>query len=152
MLQRKKSRGGGRRTMKNYLRWIPALCALALCLAAAGCSQPTSQEAEASLCEALSELDQAMQNLESINETATVGELKAAEDQVTEAMKNVETAAADLDSARKAELQTAYDNLENAVRSIPDDATIQEGLASITEERMAFRQAWENMNAEVGCG
>jgi hypothetical protein len=152
MLQRRMYRGGGRIMMKIDLRWILALCALALCLAAAGCTQPTSQEAEASLCGALAELDQALQNLESINETATVGELKAAGDQVTEAMNNVATASADLDSARKAELETAYNNLEDGVRSIPDDATIEEGLASITEERMALRTAWENMNAEANCG
>lgn len=138
--------------MKIDMRWIPALCALALCLVAAGCTQPTSQQAETSLCDALAELDQSLANLESIDETATVGELKAAEDQVTEAMNKVETAAADLDSARKAELQTAYRNLEDGVRSIPDDATIEEGLASITEERMAFRAAWQNMNAEANCG
>jgi outer membrane murein-binding lipoprotein Lpp len=121
-------------------------------IAVAGCTQqPTSQQAEAQLCQDMADLDQAIKEVEAIKRDSTVGDLRAAENNVTMAMENIRTSAKDLKSARVTELETAYTNLENAVRSIPEGATVGEGLTSITEERIAFRQAWNNLFDELKC-
>ncbi|WP_298667136.1 hypothetical protein [uncultured Methanofollis sp.] len=121
-------------------------------VAIAGCTQqPTSQQAEAQLCQSMADLDQALKKVEAINRDSTVGDLRTAQDEVKKAMESVRTSAKDLKSARVTELETAYTNLENSVRSIPESATLGEGLSSVTEQRVAFRQAWQNLFAELKC-
>ncbi|WP_153015821.1 hypothetical protein [Methanofollis ethanolicus] len=126
--------------------------ALLAVIAVAGCTQqPTSQQAEAQLCQSLADLDQALKKVEAINRDSTVGDLRAAEAEVTTAMESVRSSAKDLKSARVTELETAYTNLDNAVRSVPESATLGEGLSSVTEQRVAFRQAWQNLFTELKC-
>jgi hypothetical protein len=126
--------------------------ALLAVVAVAGCTQqPTSQQAEAQLCQSLADLDQALKKVEAINRDSTVGDLRTAEEEVRTAMESVRTSAKDLKSARVTELETAYTNLDDAVRNIPESDTLGEGLASVTEQRVAFRQAWQNLFSELNC-
>jgi outer membrane murein-binding lipoprotein Lpp len=121
-------------------------------VAVAGCTQqPTSQQAEAQLCQSMADLDQALKKVEAIDRNSTVGDLRTAQDEVTKAMESVRTSTKDLKSARVTELETAYTNLNNAIKSIPEGATLGEGLASVTEQRVAFRQAWQNLFTELKC-
>ncbi len=139
--------------MKKKYGLIIGSCLLIvlLCIGAGCVLEPTTQEAEAQLCQDLGELDAALTQLESINQSSTTAELRAAQDDVTQAMNQVRDSGMQVAEARTRELDAAYQNLENAVRSIPNDATIEEGLASIRDELVAVRNAWTQLEAEVQC-
>ncbi|MDI6719842.1 MAG: hypothetical protein QMD46_09560 [Methanomicrobiales archaeon] len=139
--------------MKNTLGWLVGLSVLLvlLCIGAGCVLEPTTQEAEAQLCQDLGDLDAALTRMESSNQSSTTAELRAVQDDVTQAMNQVRDSGMEVAEARTREPDAAYQNLENAVRSIPNDATIEEGLASIRDELVAVRNAWIQLEAEVQC-
>jgi hypothetical protein len=122
-----------------------------LCIGAGCTTQQSAPQAEAQLCQDLGELDAALMQMESLNQNSTTGELRDAQENVTEAMQQVRESGQGVNEARTRDLDTAYQNLENGVRAIPDDATVTEGLASIREELAAVRNAWRQFEAEVQC-
>jgi DNA repair exonuclease SbcCD ATPase subunit len=135
--------------MKTWILFAAVL--LVLAGAAAGCVQPTEEEAEAQLCEDLAALRAALDNFENINRTSTVEEIRDARDQVGSAMQDVRDSADQLEDIRVDELDAAYSNLENAVEDLPDDATAGEALQTIRPELQAVRDARQNLTAELNC-
>jgi len=136
---------------KRYGSIIVLSIVLVLLSVGAGCVEPTAEEAENQLCQGLEELLAALIQLESLNQSSSTGELRAAQEDVTQAMDQVRESGLEVAEARTQELDAAYQNLDNAVQSIPNDATVDEGLASIREELAAVRNAWIQLEAEVQC-
>jgi len=66
---------------------------LILACAGAGCVQPTQEQAEAQLCQNLEELGVALQNMQNLNASSSVGDIRDARDQVQSAMENVRNSA-----------------------------------------------------------
>jgi outer membrane murein-binding lipoprotein Lpp len=138
--------------MKINLKWILAISALVLCLAVAGCTQPTPEEAEAQFCTDMAGLETALQELESTDETATVGEVRAAQDNVTEAWSNVRNSAQTLEDVNVDQLETAYNDLDSAVQGLPDDITVQEAKTSLQPQIDALKQSWQQVSTAANCG
>jgi hypothetical protein len=137
---------------KRYGIIVVSSLFLVLLSIGAGCTtQQSAPQAEAQLCQDLGQLDAALAQLEDITRTSTIGELKAAEENVTKAMQQVRESGQAVAEARTRELDTAYQNLENGIRAIPDDATIAEGRASIQEELAAVRTAERQLKTDARC-
>jgi len=130
---------------------VASLFLVLLCIGAGCTTQQSAAQAEAQLCQDLGELDAALTHMESLNQSSSTGELRDAQERVTDSMAQVRESGRVVAEARTRELDEAYQNLDNAVQDIPNDATITEGLASIREEQAAVRAAWRQLESEVQC-
>jgi hypothetical protein len=138
--------------MNPSMKWILVLGAAVLLLCAAGCTQPSPEEAEAQLCADLGELDTALQELESLDETATVGEVRAAEENVTSAWNNVRSSAQTLEEVNTDQLEAAYTELDGAVQGLPDDITVAEAKTQLQPYIDSVKQAWLQVYTSANCG
>ncbi len=134
-----------------------AIALIALLCLVTGCStNKSAQDAQAELCENLARLKTSVATLNSMNPDSTVGDLKEAQQRVRNAFEEVKTSAQTLDSdrlktARTDELEQAHNNLDDAVNSIPDSATVSEGIASIQDEIAVMETAREQTRSAVNC-
>ncbi len=131
--------------MKTWMFFVAG--ALILVCAAAGCTQPTQQQAEAQLCQNLDDLGVALQNMQNLNATSSVGDIRAARDQAQSAMNNVRNSANQLANVRIDDLNTAYNNLDQTVQALPNDASVPEALQTIRPEVQDVRAARQNLSA-----
>jgi outer membrane murein-binding lipoprotein Lpp len=138
--------------MTSYMKWILVLGAAVLLLCAAGCTQPSPEEAEAQLCSDLADLDAALQEFESLDANAAVGDVRAAEDNVTQAWNNVRNSAQTLEEVNTDQLEAAYNDLDNAVQSLPDDITVSEARTQLQPQIDAVKQAWLQVYTSANCG
>lgn len=135
--------------MKTWVFFI--LVVLILACAGAGCVQPSQEEAQAQLCRDLGQLGVALENMQALNATSSVGDIRDARDQVQSAMENVRTSAGKVSNIRIDDLNTAYDNLDKAVQSIPDNASVPVALQTIRPKIRDVVDARQNLTTELNC-
>ena len=82
---------------------------------------------------------------------STIDEIRSASDAYADALTAVVDSAKDLASVRTEPIETASNDLAQAIDDIPGDDTIPEALASIEEELAAFDSASEQAFASVDC-
>ena len=135
--------------MKTRVLFVSVV--LILACAAAGCVQPSQEEAQAQLCQDLGKLGVALQDMQGLNATSSVGDIRDARDQVQSAMEDVRSSADQVTNVRVDELNAAYDNLDRAVKSVPDDASVPEALQAIRPEVQGVVNARQNLTTELNC-
>jgi 3'-phosphoadenosine 5'-phosphosulfate sulfotransferase len=121
---------------------------LALALA---CSGPSSDDAQAALCSNLATFQQSVDKLTNLNSYSTVGELKAARDDARNSFQAVSQANAAVRNAQVDALVNAYDDLQNAIGDLPDEATVQEAATSLQPQVAAVQSAREQVRSGVEC-
>lgn len=104
---------------------------LILGCAAAGCVQPAQERAEAELCRDLEALGVALQHMQNVNATSSVGDIRDAQGEVQSAMENVRSSAGRLADIRVRELTAAYEGLSQIVQNIPEGANVIEVVQTI---------------------
>jgi hypothetical protein len=135
--------------MKTWMFLVAGV--LILACAAAGCTQPTQEQAQAQLCQNLDELGVALQNMAALNASSSVGDIRDARDQVQSAMDNVRNSANQVANVRLENLNTAYNNLDQTVQALPNDASVPEALQTIQPEVQDVRDARQNLSTELNC-
>jgi len=135
--------------MKTWVLFVSAV--LILACAAAGCVQPSQEEAQAQLCQDLGKLGVALQGMQGLNATSSVGDIRDARDQVQSAMEDVRSSADQVTNVRVDDLNAAYDDLDRAVQGVPDDASVPEALQTIRPEIQGVVDARQNLTAELNC-
>jgi len=125
--------------------------ALVLACAGAGCVQPSPEEAEAQLCQDLGELGAALESIENTSLRTSVGDIRDGRDQIQSAMENVRESAGQVASIRLDELNAAYEDLDQAVESLPDGATVPEAIQTIRPQVQAVREEQQNLYADLNC-
>ncbi len=124
-------------------RLTAAVFATALVVSA--CS-PSLEEAQAAFCDDLQSLFETMGGITgepNIEPTTSVEVVKDYASDVADAYDNVVSSAQDLGEAAIVQLETARDDFENAVESIPDDGTMEAGFEQ-------FQDAWGAYVTTVG--
>ncbi|WP_082122691.1 hypothetical protein [Methanoculleus sediminis] len=125
--------------------------ALVLACAGAGCVQPSEEDAEAQLCQDLEELGAALESMENTSLRSSVGDIRDGRDQVRSAMESVRESAGQLANVRVDELNAAYEDLDQAVQSLPDDLTVVEAIQTIRPQIQAVRDEQRNLYADLNC-
>jgi chaperonin cofactor prefoldin len=138
--------------MDSYMKWILVLGAAVLLLCAAGCTQPSPEEAKTQFCTDMADFETALEELQSLNETANVGEVRAAEDNVTQAWNNVKNSAQTVGEVNTDQLEAAYNDLDKAVQDLPADITVQEAMQQLQPQIDAVKQAWQQVFSSANCG
>ena len=117
----------------------------------ASCAEPSVSDAQATYCQELAKLEQAVANFQGISANSTVKELKQAQTNVRSAFADVKQAASKLEEAKVEQLETSQQNLEKAVNDIPDDSTLAEALASIRDKVESVSEARQQLFSSANC-
>lgn len=112
----------------------------------------TKSEAAASLCSSLQSLGSSLNTLTSLDPaTATKGEFNSDVDAVQNDWNSVKSDAEDVQNASMGSLDSAWNNFENAVKSIPDDASVSDAVNAITQSANEFKTTAQTTAASVNC-
>lgn len=114
-------------------------------------SPQSIQEKQAELCTQLARFNTAVVTLKSMGPNSTVGDLRAAQDQVRTTFNDVKTTAGTVRAAKAEELEQAYNQLDRTVREIPETATLQQANESIATDVAAVEAAEAQMRSGLNC-
>lgn len=121
-------------------------------LAACGNQAPESvADQKAQLCTDLARFNTSVASLKSMSPSSTVSDFRAARDEVKANFEQVKLTAQSVQEAKVAELETAYQGLDSAVQSIPETATLQQAMDSVSEQVVAVEDARAQMNTDLNC-
>ena len=133
-------------------RTIQILSANALIAILAGCGSTTTvPEATAQYCQAVVAYQQSVQALNALDVNSTVGQLKDAQKKVDQAAQAVVASAANVKAAKIDDLQTAQQNLQKTVNSIPDSATVKDAMVAVAPATKAVTDAAQTARTSAQC-
>ncbi len=138
------------RISKFFLATLP----LFLLVSCGGQSTPpaaTTQDKKAQLCTDLANLKTSVATLRSMSPSSTVGDFKAARDQVKTAFGTVKTTAASVQDSKVEDLEKAQQGLDKAITNVSDKATLNQAMTSVTPQVTALQQAEAKMTAGLSC-
>lgn len=129
------------------------LAALPIVLLASCASEPapTTQDKKAALCTDLARFNTAVATLRSMSPSSTVGDFRKAQEQVKTTFANVKSSAKDVQNAKADDLERAYQNLDKAIRGIPNTATLTQAKASVSKEIATVQAAQDQMKSGLNC-
>lgn len=132
--------------MKKYLIGL----LLILSIIAAGCSQPTVEEATDAFCTNLQAFGDALANLEEISTTSTVGELKDATEAVEDAWNATARSARELNELKLDTIDEAWKNVRRTINQVSADDTLAAAVANVGAGLEEVRAAYEQIG-DVAC-
>jgi len=120
----------------------------------AGCGNQAPEsvaDQKAQLCTDLARFNTSVATLTSMSPSSTVSDFRTARDEVKANFEQVKLTAQSVQEAKTAELETAYQDLDGALESIPETATLQQAADSVAEPVAAVEAARAQMNADLDC-
>jgi hypothetical protein len=121
-------------------------------LAACGGQAPQSlADQQAQLCTDLARLNTSVATLTSMSPSSTVLDFRAARGEVKANFELVKLTAQNVKEAKVADLEAAYQDLDGAIQSIPETATLQQAMDSVSEEVTVLEAARSQMNTDLNC-
>jgi hypothetical protein len=121
-------------------------------LASCGGQAPQSvADQKAQLCTDLARFNTSVAALKSMSPSSTVSDFRSARDEVKTNFDQVKLTAQNVQDAKVAELEAAYQNLDSGIQSIPETATLQQAKGSVAEQIAAVEAARSQMNADLNC-
>ncbi|MFM7450842.1 MAG: hypothetical protein ACKO24_19845 [Leptolyngbyaceae cyanobacterium] len=121
-------------------------------LAACAPQTPSLDQAKTTYCSALVAFDQASAKLQAtMTPSATVGQLKQAQQAVDKAYEGVAAASAQLKEVKQDDIQAAYKDLQRTVNGISDKATLQQAFATVQPKAAALQSAVQTSRTAVQC-
>jgi inhibitor of KinA sporulation pathway (predicted exonuclease) len=126
---------------------------LPLLLIASCTNQPTQStvDKKAELCTNLARFKTSVATLKSMSPSSTVGDFRTAQDQVKANFNEVKTSAQAVQEAKSADLERAYQDLEQTVRAIPNTATLNQASESVAPKIAAVEAAETQMSSGLNC-
>jgi len=136
----------------NFLLASASLLLLASCGGnTSQTTQATTQDKKTELCTNLARFDTAVATLKSMSPSSTVGDFKKAQEQVRVTFNDVKSTAGSVQNAKTADLERAYEDLDKAIKSIPNTATLKQAANSVAPKVSAVQTAENQMKAGVQC-
>lgn len=120
---------------------------LIMSVIAAGCNQPTAEEANDAFCQSLQAFGEALVDLNSLSATSTVGDLKDATAQMDDAWNATTKSAKELNEVKLDTIDESWKNLRRTVNQVDNDETLAAAATSIgvsvEEIKVSFDQIGE---------
>ncbi|MEX0269636.1 hypothetical protein AB3R30_10865 [Leptolyngbyaceae cyanobacterium UHCC 1019] len=138
------------RVPKIFLAALP-LFLLVSCGSPSTPPAATTQDQKAQLCTDLARFNTAVATLASMSPSSTVGDLRAARDQVKTTFATVKTTAAGVKDSKVEDLDRAQQDLDKAITSVPNTATLKQAVTSVTPQVKAVQTAEATMKAGLSC-
>lgn len=114
-------------------------------------STQSTQDKKTELCTNLARFKTSVATLKSMSPSSTVGDFRTAQDQVKTTFNDVKNSARNVQDAKAEDLERAYENLDKAVRDVPNTATLQQATASVSDEITAVETAEAQMQSGLNC-
>lgn len=134
------------------LNFFLAAFPLVLLASCAPSESPQSiEQQKMTLCTQLAQFNTAVATLRSMSPSSTVGDLRTARDQVKTTFDVVKTSARTVKDAKTEDLDRAYNDLDKAISDVPNTATLQQAMQSITPKVAAVEAAQTQMRAGLSC-
>lgn len=125
---------------------------LALAASLAACSDTVSQEdAEAAVCDSITQVRSAAAEVAALNPTSTVDEAQSAIDGLTTAVEGLRSSAADLESADTAAIESAADEVRGAVDDVSGSDSLGEAATSVQGSTGSLETALTEISDGVQC-
>ena len=133
-------------------RGVPVTAVLVVLLAAAGCTDDSTEASSTRACDAADDLEKALSDFEdALSPEATVDELRDARQRVDDAQDALDDAAEDVVEARARDVEEAWDRLDDDVSGLNGDETIGEAADALRTDAAAVRDALRELAADVDC-
>jgi erythromycin esterase-like protein len=117
----------------------------------AGCA-PTPQENVSQACAAVSAYAAALTNFkDTLKPSATVDQVKTARDQVDKTYQDMIKQTQDVAKDRADAVNTAQQDLDKAVKDVPDDATLTQAAASLRDDTVKLQAAASDLRSQLKC-
>lgn len=139
---------------RHRLATIVAAGTIAIVVAACGAAAtPTPQgDAEAAVCSAVQTWSDEMRKLVGLDVgSASVEDVQAQRDVVTQAWADVKTALGGVSSADTAAVEAGWTTLEAALKDIPTDVPIADAIAGVKAAAEPLKSAYREMADGLGC-
>lgn len=104
------------------------------------------------VCSNLNELDTAVNNMARIGPQSTVGELKQAQNQVSESYDKFMDSAKSYAKPQAENLEKMIGELEKSAKDIPDDETLAQAQATLQDDVTQVRMAADQLGQKLDCG
>jgi hypothetical protein len=115
-------------------------------------SSARAQENVSQACAAASAYAAALTNFkQTLNPSATVGQLDAARDQVVKTFDDLIKASQDVAKDQVDAVKTAEENFVRAVKAVPDDATLTQKVNSLRDEAANVQAAVSDLQTAAKC-
>ena len=135
--------------------WILGIVLAGLVVVAMACDddEKTTAELEAQACSDLAAFALSLEEVQTVlqNPSATVGEARDALDTAGSARDDAKSSVEKVEEARFADVESTYDSLASTINDVPDDASLQQGAATLRASADAVRLAVDSLDDEL-CG
>jgi hypothetical protein len=133
-------------------------------LALTGCSRMTTRNAasdsarnqasaESGLCKDMSRSQASIKNFPDVSAETSLREIQKANRKAEDAVSEVGKVAKKIDNPRVLELQSAFQELRNAVDTIPGGrSTVGPAADDVHASAIKLRRTWESLYASLQCG
>lgn len=136
--------------MKKTL--IAAALSTGLIFTVGACSSDSPEENSAAACAAFDSFAASFKSAQdTINGSATVGEIKTARDNLKSSYETFNEALGKVAEDRLKDVESAWKGLDDAVSDLKDDQTVSDATGSLTEELQGVQKAQDDVYAELGC-
>jgi uncharacterized phage infection (PIP) family protein YhgE len=139
------------RTARTAVTLISGI-ALAASLAACSSDTETQPDAEAAVCDSITQVRTAAADIAALDTTSTVDEAQAAADGLTTAVDGLKTNAADLESADTAAIEAAANEISGALDSVSGADTLGAAAAAVQGSTGTLDTALTEISDGVQCG
>lgn len=121
-------------------------------LATGACSGDSPEANTEQACGAADNLTAALDDFRStLTPDATVDEVRAARDDLSQAWQEFDSAASDVVADRSEELDEAWDGLQKAVDDVAGEATVSGAIDTLRDEAEGVKDAKDDVVAELDC-
>lgn len=131
------------------VRTLGAALLVALVAIVAACGGDAQGNALDDFCNSVSEVEAAIQGITSLDPaTATTDDLEAAVDELRSAGDQAVEAAQDLEEANADALSAAIDEFGATISELPEDTSLEEGIAAVGASFTAITAEVDNIRAQ----
>jgi Tfp pilus assembly protein PilF len=138
------------RVSKFFLAALPLFLVVS-CSSPSAPPAATTQDKKAQLCTDLARFNTAVATLTSMSPSSTVGDFRKAREQVKTEFSTVKATAASVQDSKIGDLEKAEQDLEKAIAGVPNTATLQQAVTSVTPQVKAVQTAEATMKAGLNC-
>lgn len=132
-------------------RAVLVVVAMSLAFVACGSNTESPAEAKQNLCGSLDNFAASVVGLQGIGLSSSEGDIKTALDKVDNAWDQVVADAKDVKTANTDQIQSAYDDLKQAVQDRPTDKPVTDVIAGLAPKLTAFSEAWKQFASSLDC-
>ena len=114
-------------------------------------SGPSKTEAVSSLCTSLKSLESSLKNLTSLSSSSSKQDFQNDVNAVQDDWNQVTSDAQAVQNASTGELDSAWSSFESAVKNVPDSASVQDAVSSVTQSADQLSSAAKSTASQINC-